>query len=105
MEAPKIILVTGGNTGLGYEIVKALLESAKPYHVLLGSRSVEKGNAAVEKLKGDISELKNNVEVVPVDLASDESIEAACEYIRSTFGRLDALVNNAGMLAKLFFEM
>jgi len=97
MASRKIVLVTGGNNGIGYETVKALLESQKPYHVLMGSRSVEKAQTAIEKLKADVPETSNTVEILEVDLTSDESIEKAFEKVKGKHGHLDVLINNAGM--------
>lgn len=97
MASRKIVLVTGGNNGIGYETVKALLESQKPYHVLMGSRSVEKAKAAIEKLKAEVPGTSNNtVEILQVDLTSDESIEKAFAEVKGRHGYLDVLVNNAG---------
>ena len=96
MASSKIILVTGGNNGIGYETVKAFLESDKPYHVLLGSRSLEKAKLAIEALHKECPESTNTVEAVQVDLTSDESIEKAFEQVKASPGHIDALVNNAG---------
>ena len=97
MASRKVVLVTGGNNGIGYEAVKAFLQSQKPYHVLLGSRSVEKGKHAVESLHKEVPESRNTVEVLQVDLESDDSITKAFEQVKKSPGQLDALVNNAGM--------
>jgi short chain dehydrogenase len=98
MASKKIVLVTGGNNGIGYEIVKALLESKNPYHVLLGSRSLEKAKTAIENLHKEVPETASTVEIVQVDLTSDESIEKAFEQVKNNHGYLDVLINNAGML-------
>ena len=99
MASPKVVLVTGGNNGIGYEAVKALLRSDKAYHVLLGSRSLEKAKLAIEKLHKECPEsISNTVEVVQVDLTSDESIEKAFEQVKASPGHIDALINNAGMM-------
>ncbi len=92
-----IALVTGGNNGIGYEIVKALFGSTKPYHILMGSRSMEKANIAVEKLKAECPDSTNSVEIVRVDLTSDESIEKAYEQVKASPGHIDTLINNAGV--------
>lgn len=97
MASRKVVLVTGGNNGIGYEAVKAFLQSQKPYHILLGSRSVDKGKLALDALNKEVPESKNTVEVLQVDLESDESIEKAFEQVKKSPGQLDALVNNAGM--------
>jgi len=97
MAAPKVVLVTGGNNGIGYETVKALLQSEKAYHVLLGSRSLEKAKLAIETLHKECPESSNTVEVVQVDLTSDKSIDNAFEQVKASPGHIDALVNNAGM--------
>jgi len=96
MASPKIVLVTGGNNGIGYEAVKAFLQSPNPYHVLLGSRSLEKAALAIENLHKECSESTNTVEAVQLDLTSDESIEKAFEQVKAGSGYIDALVNNAG---------
>ena len=96
MASRKIVLVTGGNNGIGYETVKALLESKKPYHILMGSRSVEKAKTAIETLKAEVPETSNTVEILQVDLTSDESIEKAFEDVKKGYGYLDVLINNAG---------
>lgn len=102
MASPKVVLVTGGNNGIGYEAVKALLQSDKAYHVLMGSRSLEKAKLAIETLHKECPELTNTVEAVQVDLTSDESIEKAFEQIGANPGYIDALINNAGMHAFLY---
>ena len=97
MTERKIVLVTGGNTGAGYETVKALLQSDRPYHIFLGSRSVEKGTSAVETLRAECKDAKNFVEMVQLDVTDDSSIEHACNQVKAGHERLDVLINNAGM--------
>ncbi|KAF5864512.1 hypothetical protein ETB97_007343 [Aspergillus alliaceus] len=93
----KIILVTGANTGIGYETIKALLQSQNAtYHILLGSRSPEKGIQALKHLQTEVPTTKSSIELLPLDLTSDSSIETAYEAVRKSHGRIDALVNNAG---------
>ncbi|MCE7063889.1 SDR family oxidoreductase [Dyadobacter sp. CY326] len=88
----KSALVTGGNKGIGYEVVKQL--SKNGFFVYLGSRSLESGLSAAEKLK---AEGFSNIEAVTLDVTNQESIDAA----RATIGKktevLDVLVNNAGI--------
>lgn len=53
MSTKRIVLITGANTGIGYETVKQLLESGRPYHIILGSRSPDKGDEAIARLKDE----------------------------------------------------
>lgn len=96
MSSPKIVLVTGGNNGIGYETVKALFQSDKTYHVLLGSRSLKKAKLAIDTIHKECPESTSTVETVQVDLNSDESIEKAFEQIKASPGHIDTLINNAG---------
>ena len=96
MATKKVAFVSGANSGVGYETVKALLQSHKPYHVLLGSRSIQKAKLAVETLRKDCPDTTNTVEILEVDLTSDESIQTAFEQVKASPGHVDALINNAG---------
>ena len=101
MAFPKAVLVTGGNNGIGYETVKALLQSEKAYRILLGSRSLEKAKLAIETLRKECPESTNTIQAVQVDITSDESIEKAFAQVKASPGYLDALINNAGMHTSL----
>lgn len=91
-----IVLITGANTGLGLEVVKALYKSDASYEIILGSRSVENANEAIATVKQESQASKSNLSSVQVDISSDDSIRKAFEQVKSQFGRLDTLVNNAG---------
>jgi NAD(P)-dependent dehydrogenase (short-subunit alcohol dehydrogenase family) len=91
-----IVLITGGNTGIGYESVKALYTSPQPHTILMGSRSLEKAKGSIVRLKGEVSESKSEVVPIQIDIEDDVSIEKAFKEVESKYGRIDTLVNNAG---------
>ncbi|KAM0255702.1 hypothetical protein ACHAQJ_005456 [Trichoderma viride] len=93
----EIILITGANTGIGWEAAKALLLSPKPYHILIGSRSIPKAADAIAKLAEEVSTTQSTVESVQIDITDDESIQRAADMIMDRWGRTDVLVNNAGV--------
>jgi NAD(P)-dependent dehydrogenase (short-subunit alcohol dehydrogenase family) len=86
----KIALVTGANKGIGKAIVKGLARDG--YVVYLGARDVERGGAAAAELVGD-----GTVRFVQLDVTDPASVLAAKETIETEVGRLDVLVNNAGI--------
>src|SRR4051794_4151641 len=88
----KLALVTGGNRGLGFETSRQLAK--KGYRVLLTSRNEAKGRSAAEKLKAE----GLDVEFLPLDVSQEESVRNAEAEIRKKHGRLDALINNAGVM-------
>ncbi|WP_462411606.1 SDR family NAD(P)-dependent oxidoreductase [Neobacillus sp. Marseille-QA0830] len=88
----KVALITGGNRGIGYELVKQL--ALNGFQVILASRDLEKGNIAAQKLK---EELDLDVSCVEMDVANQDSIHQAAAAINNEFGRLDVLINNAGV--------
>jgi NAD(P)-dependent dehydrogenase (short-subunit alcohol dehydrogenase family) len=84
-------LVTGANKGLGRETVRRL--AALGWDVFLAARDTTRGTAAVAELAGD----GLTVRFVPLDVTSDESVAAAADTVKAHVGRLDVLVNNAGI--------
>ena len=92
MSDKKIILITGGNTGIGLEAVKALCKEPIAYEILIGSRDRAKGEAAIASLKKEIPNSASTLSTVQVDLESDESITKAFEHVSSNHGKLDVLV-------------
>lgn len=96
MTDSRIVLITGGNTGIGYESVKALYASSHPHTILMGSRSLEKANESISKLKNEVSGSKSELVPIQIDIEDDASIEKAFGEVESKYGRVDTLVNNAG---------
>lgn len=90
-----LVLVTGANQGLGWECVKKLAAEQPKYHILLCSRSFEKGKEAASKIT-DLT-TGTTVEPLELDIDNDDSIAKAAKYVGDKFGRLDVLFNNAGI--------
>ncbi|MEQ9443312.1 MAG: SDR family oxidoreductase [Cyclobacteriaceae bacterium] len=88
----KTALITGANKGIGFETAKQLLQ--KGFHVYIGSRNLENGVEAVEKLK---SAALSRVEVVQLDVTDESSVNTAREEIGKKTASLDVLINNAGI--------
>jgi NAD(P)-dependent dehydrogenase (short-subunit alcohol dehydrogenase family) len=87
-----LAIVTGANTGLGFETALAL--ASKGFEVLITSRSTLKGNAAVSRIISANPMAK--VSMLELDLASMESINKFVSAYRANYGSWDVLVNNAG---------
>jgi len=88
----KKALITGANKSIGFETARQLLQNG--YFVFLGSRNLDNGLRAVEKLK---AEGFTNVEVVQLDVTNDESVKMARIEIGKKTEVLDVLINNAGI--------
>lgn len=85
------VLITGGNKGLGYETARRLGELG--WHVFLGARDEARGREAADKLAAGGA----TVTFVPLEVTSDDSVEAAVEAVRRSTDHLDVLINNAGI--------
>ena len=84
----RIALITGANQGVGLQVAKELV--TKGITVLVGSRNMERGEAAAKEIGPGAIALQ-------IDVTDGASIATAAERIRKEFGRLDLLVNNAGV--------
>ncbi|XP_077993964.1 carbonyl reductase [NADPH] 1-like [Glandiceps talaboti] len=93
---PRVALVTGANRGIGFAIVRALCKQFNG-HVYLTSRDVMKGKQAVKAL----AEEGLNPKYHQLDITSQESIDSVKKYLQDTYGGLDVLVDNAGILYKI----
>lgn len=96
MSDKSIALVTGGNTGIGYETVKALYSSSEAYTLLMGSRSLDKAKAAIETLKSENTDSKSDLIPIQLDIEDDQSIQDAFDEVKSKYTRIDTVINNAG---------
>jgi len=85
----RVAVVTGANTGLGFETARALAEHGAT--VVLAVRNIEKGKQAAARMSG-------NVTVLELDLSSLESVRTAAAELHAEHPRIDLLINNAGVM-------
>lgn len=85
----RVAVVTGANTGLGFETARLLAERGAS--VVLAVRDTEKGKRAAARMNGDVS-------VQELDLTSLDSVRAAAADLRAAHPRIDLLINNAGVM-------
>lgn len=88
MNGKRVALVTGANQGVGFQVAKELV--ANGVIVLVGSRSLERGEAAAQQIGPGAIALQ-------LDVTDGASIAAAAQWIREEIGHLDLLVNNAAI--------
>lgn len=89
----KICIVTGGNSGIGFEMCRGMAKAG--FHVIMVSRGPQRGNLALSKLK---AEFGDSVEMMLCDMSDLENITQLYDEYTSKYDRLDVLLNNAGAL-------
>ncbi|KAI1158013.1 putative short chain dehydrogenase/reductase [Nemania serpens] len=93
------VLVTGASSGIGLETVRLLAQASPDLQILLGSRSVEKAAEVLEILRATHGDaLKSDISLLEIDVTDIKVITAAKEHVESTYGKLDVLINNAGVI-------
>jgi NAD(P)-dependent dehydrogenase (short-subunit alcohol dehydrogenase family) len=88
----KVALISGANKGIGFETARQL--GKQGFTVLLGSRDAMKGEISARQLRGDGVDAR----VVKLDVRRQADIDAAAKLIGAEYGKLDVLVNNAGVM-------
>lgn len=91
----RIAIVTGANSGLGYETVRGL--ARKNAQVVLACRDPQKAQEALNKLRQEFPAAK--LELIMLDLADLDSVRRFVETFKASYSRLDLLINNAGIMA------
>lgn len=82
-----VALVTGGNRGIGYAVVKGLASRLQSPTIIIGCRDVEAGKTAIRELSGE--GITENLDVVKLDIEDDESILQAVATVEEKYGHLD----------------
>ena len=96
MSSKPVVLITGANTGIGFEIVKALYQSSNAYEIILSGRTLSKVEKAQQTILSELPSSQSTLSTLQIDINSDASIEAAAQVIKQRFERIDVLINNAG---------
>jgi len=94
--ARKTAIVTGSNTGLGYETALALYRQG--FDIVVASRNPQKGEAAVERIRDAAPEADGGVAFTRLNLSSLANVKAFADDIANRLNRLDLLINNAGVM-------
>lgn len=94
----KVAIVTGSNSGIGYETVRALAK--KNAQVIMAVRNAQKGEKALARIKADNPQAQ--VKIMSLDLANLASVHAFADSFKSNYQQLDLLINNAGVMVPPF---
>jgi len=100
MDLKRTIIVTGSNKGIGYSIVKKLLQENPTYELIMAVRTIANGEAAIKELNQAIPDADKRVSIEQLDVADSASIGTFVSNINKKFGKVDALINNAGFAFK-----
>ena len=95
----KTAIVTGANTGLGYETARALY--LQGMHVIVASRNASKGQEAVESIRATASDADGEIEFARLNLSNLDDVKIFADWASSHLDQLDLLINNAGVMAPL----
>jgi NAD(P)-dependent dehydrogenase (short-subunit alcohol dehydrogenase family) len=87
----RVAVVTGGNRGIGFETCRQLARHG--FRVILTSREESKGQEAAQRLRDEGGDVRH----ASLDVTDDESVGRLADFVRRSYGRLDVLVNNAGV--------
>jgi hypothetical protein len=97
--SPRVVLITGANSGVGFAATKVLVTATTDdhFHVIMTGRSLEKVLAAKKEISSSNPDTASRLSAICLDVTDSSSVQAAAEQVSSTWGRLDALINNAAV--------
>src|SRR6476469_2297028 len=93
-QAGRIAIVTGANSGLGFDTAAVLAD--KGAHVVLAVRNLDKGKDAIDRITSKSPDAVVSLQVL--DLTSLDSVRKAADQLRADYPRIDLLINNAGVM-------
>ncbi|WEL21644.1 oxidoreductase [Halorhabdus sp. BNX81] len=96
-QSGRTVVVTGANSGIGFEVTKAFAERGAD--VVMACRSLDRGNAARQEIRNEAEVDDAALAVMELDLADLDSVRSFAEGVRSTYSDLHVLCNNAGVMA------
>ena len=100
MIGKKTIVVTGGNKGIGYAILEQLLKQNSTFEFIMATRSSSNGENALQNLCKSVPDADKRVKIELLDVSNPQSIDQFVSNISKGVGKIDALINNAGMAYK-----
>ena len=95
--SPRVVLITGANSGVGLATTKVLISASADYHVIIAARSLSKAKAAKLEVEAGNSNSTSCLSTVQLDVTDGASITRAYDFVEKEFGYLDALINNAAV--------
>ena len=93
-QSGRIAIVTGSNTGLGYETARVL--AARGAHVVVAVRNLDKGRQAVDRITAAVP--KADLKLQQLDVGSLDSVRTGADELKAAYPRIDLLINNAGVM-------
>ncbi|KAK4935155.1 hypothetical protein LTR10_023746 [Elasticomyces elasticus] len=96
-QSPRVVLITGANSGVGLATTQVLATAADNFHVIMTGRSLEKVLAAKNDIESSNPGTASHLSAIQLDVTDSSSVEAAVEYVSQRWGHLDALINNAAV--------
>ncbi|WP_135458618.1 SDR family NAD(P)-dependent oxidoreductase [Mycobacterium sp. DL99] len=93
-QSGRVAIVTGSNTGLGYETARVL--ATRGAHVVIAVRNLDKGRQAVDQITAAVP--KADLKLQQLDVGSLDSVRTAADELKAAYPRIDLLINNAGVM-------
>jgi len=93
--SPRVVLITGANSGVGLATTKVLTSASTDHHVIIAARSLSKAQTAKSEVEAENASSASRLSTVQLDVTDGASIVRARDFVEKKFGYLDCLINNA----------